>query len=149
MMCKLLQPTCFKTNCYLLKAILFNSFENFLVCDSISVSGFDFAHNGFKCLGRVSWQALFCNFLLFFQQKLLFVPCLLGVSKVHKTLKQNLHISCRLVAVFNPQTFARICNMVGKARGQGRYQHKASGRGGSPRAEPNSGNDPIRGPYRA
>lgn len=39
--------------------------------------------------------------------------------------------------------------MVGKARGQGRYQHKASGRGGSPRAEPNSGNDPIRGPYRA
>ncbi len=107
------------------------------------------ATNGFKHLGRVSWQALFCNFLFFFQHELHFVPCLLGVSKVHKTLKQNLYISCRLVVVFiNPQTFARICNMVGKARGQGRYKHKASGRGGSQRAEPNSGNDPIRGPYR-
>ncbi len=113
------------------------------------MSGFDIDHNGFKCLGRVSWQALFCNFLFSFQQELLFVPCLLSVSKVHKTLKQNLHISCRLVAVFNPQTCTRICNMVRKARGQGRYHHKASGRGGSQRAVPNSGNDPIRGPYHA
>jgi hypothetical protein len=63
----------------------------------------------------VSWQALFCNFLFLSNKNFFLYHVCFGVSKVHKTLKQNLHISCRLVAVFNPQTFARICNMVGKA----------------------------------